>query len=150
MSQLIAKNKQAYSDYQILDKFTAGIKLSGPEVKSIKAGAVNLKGSYASFTEDGNIYLFGARVSPYKPAAGELAGYKPDRPRQLLLSKKELNYLVGKVKEKTLTLLPLSVVNKSGLVKIELALARGLKKYEKKEAMKKKEQDREIRAKLYS
>lgn len=150
MSYLIVKNRRAYSDYGILEKFEAGIKLAGAEVKSVKAGAVNLKGSYASFAEKGGLWLFSLHISPYKPGRNSLAPYNPERPRQLLLSKKELNFLLGKLKEKRLTLVPLAVLNKNGLVKIELGLGRGLKKYEKKEAIKKREQEREIRARLYS
>ena len=150
MRGAIVKNKYAYSDYAILEKFEAGIKLTGGEVKSVKMGGVNLKGSYASFTDKGDIYLFGTHVSRYKPGAHASVAYNPERPRQLLLSRKELNFLLGKLKEKRLTLLPLAVLNKNGLVKIELGLGRGLKKYEKKEVIKKREQDREIRAKFRS
>lgn len=150
MSYLVVKNRHAYSDYAILEKFEAGIKLTGAEVKSVKAGAVNLKGSYASFAERGGLCLFGVHISAYKPSRNSSSPYNPERPRQLLLSKKELNFLLGKLKEKRLTLVPLAVLNKNGLVKIELGLGRGLKKYEKKDAIKRREQEREIRATLYS
>lgn len=150
MNQVIAQNRRAYSDYQILEKFEAGVKLSGAEVKSIKAGGINLQGAYAGFAPDNRIYLYSAHVSPYQAAKNSLSKLDPLRPRELLLSKKERDFLLGKLKEKGLTLLPLSVLNKNGLVKIEIGLGRGLKKYEKREAAKKKEAKREIRTRLYS
>lgn len=141
---VIATNKYARSDYEILDTYEAGVKLSGPEVKSIKKGQVNLKGSYATVGADGRARLLGVHVAPYKPAAGVQQGYDPTRSRELLLNKKELASLIGKLKEKRYTLLPLAVFNKSGIIKIELGLGRGKKQYEKREAIKKRDIEREI------
>lgn len=147
---IITTNKQAYRDYEIADKHEAGIKLSGAEVKSVKLGQVNLKGSYAVVSASGAPLLIGCHIAPYKPAAGAQKNYQPSRSRVLLLSKKEIQYLSGKLKEKRYSLLPLSVKNKSGLIKIELGLGRGKKQYEKRALIKKRDIEKEISRLTYS
>lgn len=144
--KILAKNKKALSNYEVIETFEAGIKLTGAEVKSVKSGHIKLDGSYASLDMNKRtIMLLGAHISPYKPATGaQGASYDPYRTRDMLLTKKELNSLFGKSKEKRLTLIPISVYNKSGIVKVELALARGKKKYEKRESIKKKDIERDI------
>ena len=149
--KLLAKNKQAYAEYEILDTYEAGMKLTGPEVKSIKSGHIKLQGSYASLNPGtGRLSLVGAHVAAYKPAAGSQAGYDPQRSRILLLKKKEIATLIGKLKEKRLSLVPLSVYSKGGLIKTELGLVRGRKQYEKREQIKKRDIERELGRKLKS
>lgn len=150
MDNIITENKRAYHDYEILEKYKAGVKLTGAEVKSAKLGQANLKGAYAAISSNGAPLLVGCRIAPYKPAANAQANYEPTRSRVLLLSKKEIKYLSGKLKEKRYSLIPLAVENKSGLIKIELGLGRGKKQYEKREAIKKKDLEREIGRRLKS
>ena len=145
---LLADNKQARQDYEIMDKFEAGIKLSGAEVKAGKNGQINLKGAYARVGPDGRPYLVGCRIGPYKPAAGSQRHYDPLRSRALLLKKKEIKSLTGKLQEKKYTLVPLSVYNKQGLIKVELGLGRGRKQYEKRELIKKRDIARELARRL--
>ncbi len=149
--KLLAKNRQAAAEYEILDTFEAGIKLTGPEVKSVKSGQIKLQGSYASLNPaTGALRLTGTHISPYKPAAGAQARYDPQRSRVLLLNKKEMASLAGKLKEKRLSLVPLSAYSKSGIIKVELGLVRGKKKYEKREQIKKRDIERELGRKLKS
>src|SRR3989338_10335952 len=107
MDKIIAKNKEISRKYEFLENFEAGIKLTGPEVKSCKLGQINMKGSYASFSNDG-LNLLNCHISRYRQAAGHQKDYDPLRPRLLLLRKKELNSLIGKLKEKRLSLVPVS------------------------------------------
>ena len=143
----ISENRKAYFDYQILEKFEAGIELRGFEVKAIKTGRVNLGGSYA-VVKDNEIWLLNADVPPYQPK-NTPKDYDSKRSRRLLLTRKEINYLIGKVQQK-LTLLPLRVYTKGPLIKIELGLGKGKKKYEKREAIKKRETKKEIQRTLKS
>lgn len=140
---ILAKNKRASFDYKILQTFEAGLMLLGHEVKSIKAGHISLKGSYVSFRGDG-LYLIGAHVSKYKQA-GTMDDYNATRERKILLKKKEIKYLLGKKQEGGLTLVPVKIYTKRSLIKIELALAEGKKKYDKREDLKKKDIDRDLR-----
>jgi SsrA-binding protein len=140
---IIATNKKAYFDYKILETFEAGIVLTGQEVKSIKTGHVSLAGAYVTI-KNSEAWLLGAHVSPYK-MAGPLPGYDPTRSRKLLLRKQELRTLIGKIKQKDLTLIPLKTYTKRGKIKLEFGLARGKKKYEKREIIKKREVDKKIR-----
>ncbi len=143
---MIALNKQARSDYEIMDKFEAGIKLTGPEVKSCKQGGVNLKGSYAIINAHHIPYLLGCHISPYRHAVK--TDYDPARSRLLLLKKKEIDKLIGKLKEKQYALIPLAIHNSHGLIKVELGLGRGKKQYEKRAAIKKRDIEREIGRRL--
>jgi|SRR3989338_7746290 len=145
---VLARHPRAIFDYDILEKIEAGIELTGAEVKAARAGHVSLKGAYAAI-RSGQAYLLGAHISPYAPAGTRL-GYDPTRTRTFLLKKNELRRLAGKVESGGLTLIPLSVYTKAGLIKVELGLARGKKKYEKRAAIKKREVLRETRAALKS
>ena len=140
---MLVKNKKAYYDYEILDTIEAGLALSGQETKSAKAGQINLKGAYIDVAKE-QAWLRNAHISKYKPA-GPLPDYNPLQPRKLLLHKKQISYLSGKSKEKGLTIMPLKVYNRGSLIKAEIAVARGKKKYDKKEKIKKREREREIR-----
>ncbi len=144
----IADNKKVLASYQIIEKFEAGLALSGPEVKSVKAGQINLRGSYITIDNYSEAWLIGAHIAPYKPAKSSQSNYRPEQKRKLLLNKKEIDYLRGKEKEKGLTIMPISVYTKGSLIKLEIALVKGKKKYDKREAIKKREVDREIQRKM--
>ncbi len=139
----LAKNKKAYFNYEILEKFVAGISLTGQEVKSIKSGRINLAGAYVVI-KAGEVFLIGANVPPYQPKNAP-KDYNPERSRKLLLKKSEIKYLIGKTKQKGLTIVPLKVYNIKGKVKIEFAIAKGRRKPDKREKIKKRETEREIR-----
>ncbi len=140
---VFAENRKARFNYEILEKFQAGLVLLGNEVKSVKLGRIQIAGSYAVFRNQ-ELFLVGSTIAPYQPNNTSPA-YNPERSRKLLLQKKELNELIGKVRERGLTLVPLSVYNTpAGKIKLEFALAKGKKKWDKREALKKREADREI------
>ncbi|MBI4426749.1 MAG: SsrA-binding protein SmpB [Candidatus Kerfeldbacteria bacterium] len=138
----LADNRQARHDYHILETFEAGIILTGPEVKSAKAGQVNLRGSYVTI-KDNAAWLVNCHIAPYKPA-NLGANYIPTRTRKLLLQAHELATLIGKSKAQGQTLIPLSVYTKRGLVKVQIALARGKKLHDKRATIKKREAKRSI------
>lgn len=140
-TKLIAKNKKAYFDYEILEKFEAGIILNGPEVKSIKNGHVQLKGSFAEIRGN-HAAIANMHVSPYKCAPVE--GYNPLRKRGLLLKKSEINRMSGFSAQKGLTLIPLEVFLKRGFVKILLGVCRGKKLHDKRLVLKKRAITKEI------
>lgn len=139
----ITKNKQALFNYQIQDQWEAGIVLSGPEVKSVKNRGINLKGAYANIINN-QAWLINCHIAPYKPAALYQKNYDPTRRRKLLLNKKEINEINGKLSQKGLTLLPLRVYNKGGLIKVEIGLGQGRKKHDKRELLKKRDDKRRI------
>lgn len=139
----LAKNKKAYFDYEILETFNAGIVLKGFEVKAIKNGKINIAGSFV-IIRDNQAYLLNADIQPYQPKNTPL-DYDPKRTRSLLLQKKELSRLIGLTKQKGLTLIPLNVYTARNLIKIEFGLCRGKRKYEKRETIKKRETQKEIR-----
>ena len=144
----LAQNKKAGFDYEILDKYEAGLVLFGHEVKAVRAGQISLKGSYISVrTKDGKteLYLIGAQISPYK-SAGPMPDYNPLRERKLLLKKGEINQLLGKKMTEGLTLIPLKIYTNHSFLKLEFAVARGKKKYDKRESIKKREIDRNLRS----
>jgi len=143
--KIIAQNRKALFDYAIEEKFEAGVVLTGGEVKAVKASHVNLKESYA-VVKDEEMWLLNAHISPYKFSRQE--SYEPTRSRKLLLSKKEINFLIGKIKAKGLTLVPLKIYLKHGLIKIELGLGKGRKKFDKREVIKNRDIEREIKQKL--
>lgn len=144
--RLIAKNKKAYFNYEILETFEAGIALLGSEVKSIREGRISLKESYAE-VKDGEVFLVHCHISPYE--AANRFNHEPLRDRKLLLHRRELKRLTGKIKEKGLTLVPTKVLlSERGLVKVEVALARGKRAYQKREAIRERDRDREMRAEL--
>ena len=139
----IALNKRAKFDYEILEEFEAGLRLTGAETKSAKAGHVDFKGAYISIRND-EAWLKGLHVSPYKPA-GEQKEYNPKRDRKLLLHKREIKRLLGKSHEAGLTIVPISLYTKGTFVKLSFGVGRGKKQFEKREAIKKREVDRELR-----
>ncbi|CAM3477353.1 SsrA-binding protein [Aeromicrobium ponti] len=139
--KLVAQNKKAYHDYSIEETYEAGIVLQGTEIKSIRAGKVNLKDSYARI-QNNEIYLFGMHVSPYEQ--GNRYNHDPLRTRKLLLHRKEINKLIGDSKEIGYSLVPLKMYLKNGYAKVLLGLAKGKKKYDKREDLKKKEAKREV------
>lgn len=144
---LIVKNKKAYYDFQILETWEAGLVLTGPEVKSVKQGQINLKGGFIFLDNKLNCWLNNVYIAPYKPAALN-ENYNPEQPRKLLLKKKEINYLIGKLKIKGLTAIPLKVYTKKGLIKVEIGLAKGKKKKDKRQKIKERDIERKIRQKL--
>ncbi|MDP3836594.1 MAG: SsrA-binding protein SmpB [bacterium] len=143
----LAHNRRASFDFELLENYEAGLILSGQEAKSAKAGHVNLKGAHISLRNKlsgPEAWLLNAHISAYS-YAGQLEGYNPTQERKLLLTKKELAHLVGKTQEKGLTLVPLKMYTKRSFVKLEFALGRGKKKYDKREAIKKRDVERQIR-----
>ena len=137
----ITTNRRARYSYEILDTFEAGIQLRGPEVKSLRAGQVNLTEGFA-FVRGGEIFLRGVHISPYAQASRE--NCDPDRERKLLLHRQEIARLAGKAAERGFTLVPLSLYWKDGRAKVELALARGRKTVDRRDAVKKREHQREM------
>ena len=142
----VARNKRAYFDYEILEKLEAGISLLGQEVKSVKSGRINLAGSYA-ILRGGEVWLLGADIPPYQPRNAP-QDYDSQRTRKLLLTEKEIKSLAGEIKGTGLTLVPLRAYIKGRLVKIELGLGKGKKKADKRELIKKRETEREMRRTL--
>ncbi|MBI2058020.1 MAG: SsrA-binding protein SmpB [Candidatus Yanofskybacteria bacterium] len=138
-----ATNPKAHFDYNILEAFEAGLVLSGQEVKSVKTGKVSLRGSYVKILNT-EAWLIGATISPYQQN-NTPSDYDPQRTRKLLLKKKEVKYLFEKSQESGLSIVPLKLYEKKNLIKLEIGLARGKKKYDKRESMKKKEEERKIR-----
>ena len=142
----LSENKKALFNYQLLEKFEAGISLTGQEVKSIKSGRMNLAGSFVVF-KGGEAFLLGANVPPYQPKNAP-SDYDPKRTRKLLLTRKEINYLLGKSEQKGLTMIPLKVYTNNGKIKLEFGLANGKQQYDKRDAIKKRELDREMEREL--
>ena len=137
---VVAANRKARHDYQILETFEAGMILIGSEVKSLREGKVNLKDSYAR-VDRGEVYLLNAHISPY--SAASQFGHEPERPRKLLLHREEIEKLTGKVNERGLTVIPLKIYFRNGRAKVEIALGRGKRAYDKRETIKRREAQRE-------
>ena len=137
----IAQNKKAYHDYYILEKFEAGIELFGTEVKSIRAGNINLKEAFC-IVKNGELYTHSMHISPYEK--GNIFNRDPMRPKRLLMHKREITRLYGRIKQDGLALIPLSVYFKDSRVKLELGLARGKKLHDKREAAAEKSSQREM------
>ena len=146
--KILAINKRATFDYQVLETFEAGLVLFGYEVKSLRNGQANLKGSYISFGTDSKnsneALLINSHISLYGPA-GPRDEYNPQRPRKILLNKKELSHLIGKTQEKGLTVIPIKLYTKNSFIKLEIAVVKGKKMFDKREDLKKKEVERNIR-----
>lgn len=140
-ARLVCQNKKAYHDYEILETFEAGMVLFGTEVKSLRDGRANLKDSYAK-VKKGEVFLYGLHISPYTHATYD--NHDPERVRKLLLHNYEIKRVLGKTQEKGFALIPLKIYFSRGLAKVELALARGKKDYDKRESIKKKEERREM------
>jgi SsrA-binding protein len=141
----LATNRKAFFHYEVLERVEAGLALRGTEVKSIRDGGLEFKDAYVN-PRAGELFLVGCRIAPY--SHGNLMNHPPDRDRKLLLHKREILKLAGRVKEGGLTLLPLRAYFKNGRVKLEVGLARGKHAHDKREAIKKKEQEREARQAL--
>ena len=139
--KVVAKNSKAYHDYFIEEKFEAGIELAGTEVKSIRMGNVNLKDSFC-IIKDGQLTVHGMHISPYEK--GNIFNKDPRRPRRLLMHKREILRLFGRLKQDGLALIPLSIYFKGPRVKLELGLARGKKLYDKRESAARRDAKREI------
>jgi SsrA-binding protein len=140
--KVVATNRKAYHDYFIEEKLEAGVMLRGTEVKSLRDGRANLQDSYAS-VDDGEVFLHHCHISPY--SHGNIMNHDPLRPRKLLLHRKEINKLIGKTQQKGLTLIPLRIYfSKQGKAKVELALAKGKKQYDRRESIKAREAGREV------
>jgi len=146
---VLAYNKRANYDYEISDKYEAGIVLYGHEVKSVKTGHISLKGAFVTLRRARGrplpeLYLTNSHIPKYK-MAGTVKNYDPDRPRKLLLHKSQITHLIGKKQEQGLTLVPIKIYTKRGLIKLEFGIGRGKKKIDKRELIKKREVDRKIR-----
>jgi SsrA-binding protein len=137
----VASNRQASFRYHLLERWECGMELEGSEVKSLREGGVQLKDAYAEI-RDGEVWLQSMYVAPYKPAARE--NHEPERPRKLLMKKREIERLIGKTAEKGLTLVPTRVYFKGPWAKVEIALARGKEQRDKRRSIKEREQRREI------
>ena len=138
--KLIANNKKAYHDFFVDDTYETGISLAGTEVKSLRMGKFSIKEAFV-IIENGEVIIYGMHISPYEK--GNIFNKDPLRPRKLLMHKYEINKLMGKIKEKGMTLVPLKVYFKGSLVKVEIGLARGKKLYDKRQDIAKKDQRRE-------
>ena len=143
--KIIIKNKQAYHSYDMLDKLEAGVVLLGCEIKSIRQGQVSIKESYAKI-KDNEVWIIGLHIAPYQQGTPD--NYDSVRPRKLLLNKLEIKKLTSKLQEKELNLIPLAIYMKNNRAKVELGLAKGLKKYDKRAKLKQKDLDRMQQRKL--
>ena len=144
--KIVASNKKAYFNYEIIESLEAGIALLGSEVKSMREGRVSLKDSYAEI-RNGEVYLLHMNISPYEQA--NIFNHEPLREKKLLLHRQEIKRLIGKIREKGYTLIPTKVLfNEKGKVKVEVSLAKGKRTYEKKRAIKERDLEREVRAEL--
>ena len=137
----VATNRQAAFRYELLDRYECGIELQGSEVKSLREGGVQLKDAYAALS-DGELWLHRMYVAPYRPAARE--NHEPERPRKLLLHRREIERLIGKTREKGLTLVPTRIYFRDGRAKVEIALARGKDVGDKRQSIKERELKREM------
>lgn len=139
--KIAAQNRKAFHDYFVEDRYEAGIELAGTEVKSIRAGTLNLKDAYCT-VKDGELFVHGMHISPYEK--GNIFNRDPIRPRKLLMHKREILKLYGTLKQEGLTLIPLSLYFKNGRVKVELGLCKGKKLYDKRSDMAKRDARRTI------
>jgi len=138
----VATNRKAYHDYHVQDSIEAGIALTGTEIKSIRTGRVNLRDAYVR-PEAGELWLLNAHVARYEP--GSYLSHEPTRRRKLLLHRKQIDNLISKVQEKGFTLVPLKLYIKNDIAKVEVALAKGKRQYDKREAITRRETERELR-----
>ena len=145
MEKIIAKNPTAYHNYTITDTMEAGIVLSGTEIKSIRAGKVNLKDTYAGI-KNGEVYVYGMHISPYEH--GNIFNKDPLRNRKLLFNKKEINKLIGLIQQKGFSLIPTKLYFKNNLVKLEIGIGKGKKLYDKRQDLAKKDAERKIQRTL--
>jgi SsrA-binding protein len=141
--RIVAENRKAFHDYHVVETFEAGVVLQGTEVKSIREGRVNLRDSYAR-VENGEVFIYNVHISAYSHRG--YADHEPTRRRKLLLHRQEIRKLIGKTVEKGMTLVPLKVYFKNNRIKVAVSLAKGKQPHDKREAIKKRESDRETRA----
>ena len=141
-SKTLAKNRKALFEYEIQNTMEVGIVLKGTEVKSIRAGQINITESFCRVDDHLQVYLLNAHVSQYD--FGNIHNHDPLRPRRLLLHRSEIRRLYGQVKEQGLTLIPIKIYLKGGIIKMELALGRGKKMYDKRQTMKKRDAERDV------
>ncbi len=141
----VAANRKAFHDYEIVEKIEAGISLLGTEIKSIRAGGASIREAYAR-PQNGEMWLYGAHIAPY--GAGGYVNHEPTRPRRLLLHRAQIREWAAAMAEKGLTIVPLTMYLKDGRVKIELGLARGRKQYDKRQAIARREADRDMQRAL--
>lgn len=139
--KIISTNKKAFHDYSIFEKYTAGIVLTGTEIKSVRKGAINLKDSFAKI-ENMEVFLYNCHISPYEN--GNRYNHEPERTRKLLLNKKEILKMLGKIKQENYTIIPLELFIINGFAKLEIGLCKGKKLYDKRETLKKKDIQRTI------
>lgn len=143
----VSLNRKAFHEYHIFDKFTAGMVLTGTEIKSLRKGAVNLKDSFAK-VEDAQVFLYKCHISPYEQ--GNRYNVDPERVRKLLLNKKEIEKIIGKMKKEGYTIVPIELFIQDGWAKLEIALAKGKKLHDKRDDLAKKDQNRDIQRALKS
>lgn len=139
--KVITTNKKAFHDYIVFEKYTAGLVLMGTEIKSIRKGAVNLKDSFAK-VEDMEMFLYNCHISPFE--GGNRNNHEPERTRKLLLNKKEILKILGKIKQDSYTVIPLELFIERGFAKLEIGLCKGKKLHDKRETLKKKDHEREM------
>jgi SsrA-binding protein len=144
--QIIAENRKARYDYEFLDEIEAGVVLTGQEVKSAKRGGLRLRGAYA-IAREGALWLVGAHIVPWK-TAGALSGYDPERTRKLLVHKKEVQKILGRQSGEKLTLVPKNAYTRAGRIKIAVVIARSKRAFEKREAIRRRESERETSREL--
>jgi SsrA-binding protein len=144
--KIYSENKKAYFDYEILEKMEAGLVLLGTEVKSIRMGRATIKGAYIVIRGE-EAYLIGANIPPYQPKNAP-KDYDSQKSRKLLLKKSEINYLIGKTKESGISVLPLKIFDKNAKIKIEIGVGKGKKKFDKRQTIKKRETQREIKREI--
>jgi len=138
----VATNRKAYHDYHIQDSIEAGITLTGTEIKSIRTGRINLRDAFVRPEKD-ELWLLNAHIARYEP--GSYLSHEPTRPRKLLLHRKQIDNLISKMQEKSFTLVPLKLYIKNDIAKVEVALAKGKRQYDKREAITRRETERELR-----
>jgi SsrA-binding protein len=143
----LADNARARYDYNVLETFEAGLALTGPEVKAAKNGQISIKGCFVT-QRGGELWLLNSHISAYGPAATQQKNYDPTRTRKLLMHRKQIDYLTGKISADGLTIVPLRVYTNHRLIKVEIALASGKKKHDKRASIKKREQQREVQSAL--
>lgn len=143
--QQVASNRKAFHDYDVLERVEAGISLTGTEIKSIRAGGASIREAYAR-PLDGEIWLYGAHIAPYQ--AGSHMNHEPTRPRRLLLHKKEIREWTRAMTERGLTIVPLNMYLKDGKAKVELGLVRGRRQYDKRQAIARREAERDMQRAL--
>ncbi len=139
--KVIARNRKASHDYRVENRYEAGLVLLGSEIKSIRAGGVNLREGYVS-PRDGELWLVNVHIAPFKPAGR--GGHEPRRPRKLLLSRREIDRLTSRVQERGYTIIPLRLYLTHGRAKVEIGLAKGKRQYDKRSTIAKRESDRQI------